>query len=371
MLRFTSLMSLIGALLLTASSSAFADGSFTLPGQAMVRINPSGQLEMVSRVSRPVTMQKQRTEMVKEIREETRNQTVKVLKDGRETEETVPVKVNVETMVPKTVTYLETQFVIETKIHTFPASTNAFRREADKAEVPLFDLAGNRLTVTAVADRLRDWTLVVISKTGKPLDRKYAGIFKPTTIVIGVPPQAISMPTYVPAPTQESAPAPAGAPEFKAIAFLADEAPPQLPNGPEPTFAIAKVWGDKTVALRTEEEKTLEMTSMVAREEERMREGKAYKVTVAVPQQIQKTIEIRETVKYPTNQVSVTRIPNKSVTTGELASILAVETLAMVSADGKPVDPFWQRNLRDGTLVIVAPTAAPSTAAPMAPPATP
>jgi hypothetical protein len=59
------------------------------------------------------------------------------------------------------------------------------------------------------------------------------------------------------------------------------------------------------------------------------------------------------------------KVPNIEVTTAAVPSVLTAETLAVMSADGKPVDPTWLLNLQEGTLVIEAPsTLVPAIAAP-------
>jgi hypothetical protein len=384
MLRFLYVASLVGILLITPAANGDGDGSSMGPSQALVRINASGQLEMVSRASKMVAVQRQQTVMKKELRTETRTETRTIEKDGKPEQVTREIPVTVEIMVPTTMTYTEMKTVYETAIKAFPASTNGFRRDADKAEIPLFDLAGNRLSVSAVEDRLHDWTLVLISNTGKPLDRKFAGLFKPTTIVIGVPPyQPLAMPAYpapqpptvAPQPIPQPAPVPPSAaredrPALSPVAFLASDTTPQLPNAPEPAFAFAKVWGEKTLALRTETEKTIDLSCPVTKVVDRLVDGKMIKVNVCEPHQLEKVIEIRETIRYPLADVAVTRTPNKELTKSELPSVLSVEVLAMVSADGKPVDLLWQRNLRDGALVIVVPAASTAMPAPMMMPTT-
>jgi hypothetical protein len=373
MLRVTCATSLIGSLLVTLSVSAGT--SSMSPGQALVRINEAGELEMATRASKFVQEARTATRMVEETVQEQRIEKQTAVQDGKEVVVDVPGTVQVKKMRPEMYTYTVAVPVFENVVLKFPAATNGFRREADQAEIPLYDLAGNRLSVTAVESRLQDWTVVLTSPTGKALDRRFASIFKSTTIVVGVPPemhkpmpvpimqspqpmiprpQPVNPPAALPPPAAQKQP-----PRFMSpqsfVAFLDEDAAPRLPAAPPPTFAFAKVWGEKTLALRTEDEKTLDMTCLINKEVEKVHEGKHVKVIVCEPRQIEKVVHVQETLRYPLEDVAVTRTPNRELSKVELPTVLAYETLAVVSADGKPVDPLWQRNLRDGVLVIVPP----------------
>jgi hypothetical protein len=164
MLRFTYVASLVGCLLITPAVAGPGDGASQAPSQAMVRINSNGQLEVLGRASKPVyeTMQGTRTITKTEQRQIVTKQ--KVVKDGVEQQVDVPSTVQVQVEVPETYTYTVSKMVYETTVKSFPASTNGFRREGDKADIALFDLAGNRLSVTAAENRLHEWTLVLIRR---------------------------------------------------------------------------------------------------------------------------------------------------------------------------------------------------------------
>ena len=296
--------------------------------------------------------------MVKETRQEPKNQTVQVTKDGKTSDETQVVIEDVEVMVPKTETYDDMTYEAMWMTQKYPASMNGFYRAIDKADFGFYDLSGNRLSVKDVEGRLHDWTLVLISKTGRALDRRFANLFKSTTIVVGIPTLG-SIP--IPPPSSQT-PDAASAPTIsrqsrasKPAAVHADETRPPLSASAEPTFAFASLSGEMMIALRTQDEKIQNLRHTSSSQHDRIPEGEASIDEVGVSKWIQKTIEIRETLRFPTSQVSVTKFPNIEVTTAALPSVLSGETLAVMSADGKPVDPFWLQNLQDGALVIVAP----------------
>jgi hypothetical protein len=357
---------------LAVGSAAFADTGAASPGQALARIR-DGRLELCLKVSEfiPMTQTGQRmvpyqvTETVKELQTVTEN--------GVERQVEVPRQVTVQKQKTEMFTYIVMQSVWKTTVQSFPASTGGFRREADGSSIVLFDLAGNRLSVQAVESRLTDWTLVLTSATGDALDREYAPVFRPTTIVVGLPPFkfAPTMPASAPVmPSPSSQPVPPtsqilpGVTTVPVVALAPEEAP-KLPDGPVPTFAYARVWGEKTLALRTEEEKTMTETCPVMTQVDRVHEGKTVKVNVCVPKSLEKTIRTQVTTKYPLEDVSVTKVPSSTVERVQIPRVLGSDQLVAVSANGQAVDPLWLRNLRDGVFVVVVPTSPVGMAAPM------
>src|SRR5688500_18973584 len=105
MLRFLSIASFAGCLFIASAGAAEPEATSAAPTQAYVRINDSGELEVMARHPVFVHREKQRIVMLKETRQEPRNQTVQVTKDGKTYDETKVVTVDVEVMVPKTETY--------------------------------------------------------------------------------------------------------------------------------------------------------------------------------------------------------------------------------------------------------------------------
>jgi hypothetical protein len=88
------------------------------------------------------------------------------------------------------------------------------------------------------------------------------------------------------------------------------------------------------------------------------------------------TTELREERHDPA-EVRVTDARGRVIAPKALAKLVKGETLVLVSADGRPVDPLHLRLVKDGTLVLVppaAPPAVPSVPAaagpPLAPPVT-
>jgi len=352
-MRFLSVASLVGCLLVASADAAEPETSAAGPTQALVRINASGTLEVMTRRLMYISEEKQRTVTVKEIRREPRTQTVKVTRDGKTVDETAVVNVDVVVEVPKTERYHAAPVLREDHFtENYPASHNGFVRTSDQTELAIYDLSGERFSTTVVEERLSDWTLVLISKTGKPLDRRVADLFQPTTIVVGIPPQKPPMP-FDAGPSSKpgaSTPKRQGPAASKPAAEIKNEPRPQLPESPQPTFAFVRVQGEKTIALRTEAEATHYLPRMTPRQNDGESKG-----DIRPLEWVPRVVETRETLAFPTSELSAMTVPKKVVTAAELESMLATETLAAMSVDGKPVDPFWLRNLREGALVVVAP----------------
>ena len=96
MLRFMYVASLAGCLFVATADADQPDTTSAAPTQAYVRINDSGELEVMARRHVFAHREKQRTVMVKETRQEPGNQTVQVTKDGKTYDETNVVTVAVE-----------------------------------------------------------------------------------------------------------------------------------------------------------------------------------------------------------------------------------------------------------------------------------
>ncbi len=63
-------------------------------------------------------------------------------------------------------------------------------------------------------------------------------------------------------------------------------------------------------------------------------------------------------VDYTLDEVKAYDTRGKVVQPKKLPELLKGETVVLVSADGKPVDPLYLRLVKDGTLVFVLPASA-------------
>jgi hypothetical protein len=135
-----------------------------------------------------------------------------------------------------------------------------------------------------------------------------------------------------------------------ALAAVAAPAPAEevkLPQGVPPMQVVAQVNKDGRIEVT-------EMI-MVARQEKRTRtrviDGKPlteeYVVTMVTPQPRKRLL--------PEKGVTVSTAAGKEVAAKDLAEKLKSPTVAFLAWDGKKVDPFYLKPLKDGVLIIVAP----------------
>ncbi|MBI1914488.1 MAG: hypothetical protein HYS12_07080 [Planctomycetes bacterium] len=123
-----------------------------------------------------------------------------------------------------------------------------------------------------------------------------------------------------------------------------------LPSGPPPQFGLAvikdgkcKVHFPELVPYTTEETRTRVVIV----------DGKQ------VPVQ-EKVAVTAYRLEYRTREVDKPRAfdaRGKEIDAKRLADLLKKETTVLLSADGKPVDPFYLRTMKDGTLTLAMPIA--------------
>jgi hypothetical protein len=141
-------------------------------------------------------------------------------------------------------------------------------------------------------------------------------------------------------------------PALLAVALAAVAAPVpveevKLPQGVPPVQVVAQVNKDGRIEVT-------EMI-MVARQEKRTRtrviDGKQlpeeYVVTMVTPQARKRLL--------PEKGVTVSTAAGKEVAAKDLAEKLKNPTVAFLAWDGKKVDPFYLKPLKDDVLIIVAP----------------
>jgi hypothetical protein len=131
----------------------------------------------------------------------------------------------------------------------------------------------------------------------------------------------------------------------------ADDPPPAAPpKTPAPLLVVAQVKDGKLVLRSTQTVYQTRIETQV-----RVVNGKpiSYQIarTEAVPQVVERA--------HPLEDVQVSDGAGKKVDSGEAAKRLARPTLVLQSVDGKPVDPFYLRAFRKGSLVITLPGAKP------------
>jgi hypothetical protein len=130
----------------------------------------------------------------------------------------------------------------------------------------------------------------------------------------------------------------------------ADKPHGRLPSGPSPVQAL--------VALRGEGRLAVWRTATVYEPQSYLDRGKPVTYYAAASLPVQE--------HYKLEAVRVFDAKGSVVDAGELPRLLKGETLVLVAADGRPVDPLHLRLVKEGTLVLVLPPPAvpPATVAP-------
>lgn len=133
---------------------------------------------------------------------------------------------------------------------------------------------------------------------------------------------------------------------FVSLLALAAPAPAanELPKSPPPRVGVISIQGnDRPVIMLTQ-------FGMVQRKEKRtvIVEGKQqtqeFTVPVAVPFMLQ---------PVDGKELQVFGLDGKKIDAKELARTIRGPTPVLVSADGQPVDPFYLKMAKEGTLVLV------------------
>lgn len=121
------------------------------------------------------------------------------------------------------------------------------------------------------------------------------------------------------------------------------------PSGPPPTFSLATVKDGKLMLLQTVAART-KVTEYVT-ESRTTPDGRAVTVTIAVPvEKVVQRAELRVVEKAKAFDTA-----GKEIDARRLAELLKDETVVLISADGKPLDPFYVRALKEGTIILALP----------------
>lgn len=128
------------------------------------------------------------------------------------------------------------------------------------------------------------------------------------------------------------------------------------PQGMQPTWGTAVIKGGE-----------LELTEGVP-VAVRMTEKRTRQVTVSgrVVPVIEEVAVLRYRLQQRTRRFTKARYydtAGKEIDAGRAAKLLSRPTVVLVSSDGKPLDPYYLRTIKDGTLLVVPPV----TTAPLPP----
>ena len=142
------------------------------------------------------------------------------------------------------------------------------------------------------------------------------------------------------------------------LAQPAAEPPADSVAGPPPLIVKAKVDKDQLVSVQD-----LTSTMFQAQVRQRVVDGKTVNETVVVP--IMTTTRVKKA--WDLNKAKVTNGSGKKMDLDTVRKRLAVETLVVISADGKPISKGYLNLLRAEVIVIEA-SLVPARADPILPP---
>ena len=142
------------------------------------------------------------------------------------------------------------------------------------------------------------------------------------------------------------------------LAQPAAEPPADSVAGPPPLIVKAKVDKDQLVSVQD-----LTSTMFQAQVRQRVVDGKTVNETVVVP--IMTTTRVKKA--WDLNKAKITNGSGKKMDLDTVRKRLAVETLVVISADGKPISKGYLNLLRAEVIVIEA-SLVPARADPILPP---
>jgi hypothetical protein len=278
-------------------------------------------------------------------------------------------------------------------------------RKVNEDSAAAYDAAGRPIAWADLAPRLAKPTLVVVTSSGRALPPAMAAVFKPDTIVLGLPPEAPqpefgapmliepregpinqTAPTILPVAPPEPAPrAPVPAPAkrvpqprpasgvFKPAVFQApaDDIPsvedfpaadepavepapagdaPSLPTSSPPSLQLATLAESGGVNLKTVTsfENTSYITMMKTDDK-----GEPTNETQSVP--VTQLYETSVTTTYPMDLVMAVTVDGRKVPPSILTRYLKSERAVVVAAEGPDVDKFWLQNMKPTTVVMSVP----------------
>jgi hypothetical protein len=133
----------------------------------------------------------------------------------------------------------------------------------------------------------------------------------------------------------------------------------RLPRGPQPRQALARVNNDQLIL--TEAQTVYVQQQRTVQE---VVEGRVVQRTVTVAVPVVQTVEVKHALK----DVRAFGTDGKKVEAKAVAEALDKRKPVLVSADGRPVDPFYLKIIKEGTLVLVLPSPAVTPPPPVPPP---
>ncbi len=129
-----------------------------------------------------------------------------------------------------------------------------------------------------------------------------------------------------------------------------------LQPAPEPDSDSVKGTPPLIVKAKVEKDSLVSITPVIQTvyqtvERERTVDGRVVKETVVVPVTVQSTVK----KSWDLKKAKITNADGKKIDLDTLRKRLAVETLVVVSADGKPISKGYLKLMRADVLVLEAP----------------
>jgi hypothetical protein len=128
-----------------------------------------------------------------------------------------------------------------------------------------------------------------------------------------------------------------------------DEKKLSLPQGPQPLQVVARMDRDGNVLVR----QIVPVYRQEVREKVEQKDGRAVKVAYTVTVMTQTEVQH----KLAGHSVQAFGTDGKKIERKALERLLKNEAIVLLSMDGKKVDPFYLRLVKEGTVVLVGPQA--------------
>ncbi len=311
-------------LLLLAPTVAWSADLPTPPSQQVLRRDPTGQWQLLVQVT-VCSVETKTGTVTKKVPE---SKTVREVVDGKAIDRVVTQYRDVS----ETYSYS----VVVPGYHTKGLSV-------DLDSIKAFETDGRRIPVDKLTSRVQGDTLVVVSATDGMLPESYASLFKPGTVILTsaavqtrpatpLPPASVSPPAATDPPVAVPAPA----------AKL-----PELPKSPAPIIVTVSRDGADKLAIRRLSESTSPVSALRT-----FKKGNAKEMA---PVQLMQTTRQIDTFVIPVDQFRFGIGASTDIPLDNIKDKLGREITVVFSADGDDIDPFWLRNLKSNTLVLVGP----------------
>jgi hypothetical protein len=254
-----------------------------------------------------------------------------------------------------------------------------------------FEVDGRRIPIGDLTRRMTEGAIVVVSATDEMIPDYYASIYKPGTVILALPKTGMMMPpTMIPMPAPQFAPPanPVEAPRPPAarleapfavqpVAFQPPAAPAPasatpveerapgpwdlLPKTPAPRIVFATRSGADQIKIRQFAEAPVWTEVTVFMSDESTAPG--------VMKKAEQLTRQSATVTLALNDVRFSSSDTKDIVAGRVKEKLgANEQTVLLSADGRPVDEFWLKNIKPSVLVLRGISLPPVSTAPAPPP---